>query len=142
MRNAVTSVAMIRGGQPRKRSLESDVTRKRSCVVWKGAIGKVLMATRWSPTLPQARFCRPAGWVTAPLSLTTPHSTNQPQLLDAESVSSFLSGFLDTQIFEYLNSFNSAFLLRSPQQCSRQLNQEVGAVKLYPFVFQVKDEPV
>ena len=36
-----------------------------------GAIGKVpALVTRWSPTLPQARFCRPAEWVTAPLSLT------------------------------------------------------------------------
>ena|GEM_PF-6058888 len=39
-----------------------------------GAIGKVpALVTRWSPTLPQARFCRPAEWVTAPLSLTRCH---------------------------------------------------------------------
>jgi hypothetical protein len=35
------------------------VIRKRSCVVWRGAIGKVpAMVTRWSPTLPHAQFWR------------------------------------------------------------------------------------
>jgi hypothetical protein len=39
------------------RSLESDVIRKRSSVVWGGAVGKVpVKATRWLPTLPHARF--------------------------------------------------------------------------------------
>jgi len=28
------------------------VIRKRSCVVWRGVVGKVLLATRWLPTLP------------------------------------------------------------------------------------------
>jgi hypothetical protein len=46
----------------RNSSLESYVIRKRSCVVWRGAIGKVpLRVTRWSPTLQHVRFCK-GGW--------------------------------------------------------------------------------
>src|ERR1043165_8786442 len=38
-------------------SLASDVTRKRSSVVLRGAVGKVpTEVTRWPPTLPHARF--------------------------------------------------------------------------------------
>jgi hypothetical protein len=33
------------------------VIRKRSCVVWRGVVGKVpVMVTRWLPTLLQVRF--------------------------------------------------------------------------------------
>jgi hypothetical protein len=40
------------------KTLESYVIRKRSCVVWRGVVGKVpVMVTRWLPTLLQARYC-------------------------------------------------------------------------------------
>lgn len=44
------------------RLLESDVIRKRSCVGWRGAIGKVLaMVTRWSPTLLSCMVLKTSG---------------------------------------------------------------------------------
>jgi hypothetical protein len=72
MRTAETVLNIIRG------SFHVEITGKRRDTETvmrrlEGAIGKVLaMVTRWSPTLPHARFCRPAEWATAPLSLTIP----------------------------------------------------------------------
>ncbi|NJL56451.1 hypothetical protein HC928_15685 [bacterium] len=69
------------------RLLESDVIRKRSCVVWRGAIEKVLaMVTRWSPTLLSCPVLETSRWSNLPAEFNSSLSANSPPAWHSQRV--------------------------------------------------------